>query len=75
MTTTDPQSLSSVLEDVLNGWQATTGQRPPALMFCAAEHPLDPATLCRRFDGHGGVHAADEHDAWTDTDSYLEGTP
>ncbi len=65
MTTTDPRPLATVLDDVLNDWHGETGQHPPALMFCAAGHPFDPTVLCRRLDGHGGVHAADEHDAWT----------
>lgn len=35
-----------------------------AATFCADPHPFDPRVLCRRLDGHSGVHAADPDIAW-----------
>lgn len=43
-----------------------TAQTAPWLTFCADPHPLDPAVLCRRLDGHSGLHGADEELAWED---------
>lgn len=33
---------------------------------CAEPHPFDDSALCRRLDGHRGVHAADGK-AWETT--------
>lgn len=40
---------------------------PVPAQFCAAEHPFDPATLCRHLCGHTGTHASDPDCDW-DTD-------
>lgn len=46
----------------------TTTDLPPATaVLCAAEHPFDPATLCRHLRGHTGTHASDPDCDW-DTD-------
>lgn len=68
MTTTDPQRLADALDDTVRGWAATTGQTPPSGLFCGQAHPWDDATLCRRLDGHGGVHAADTDNCWNETE-------
>lgn len=39
---------------------------PPIRIFCAVAHPLDPAVLCSRLDGHTGLHVAGDGDDWTD---------
>jgi hypothetical protein len=62
--TTTPQRLDAAITDVLATWATETGQPPPSSLFCAEAHPLDESTLCRRLDGHPGVHAAAGDDVW-----------
>lgn len=45
-----PERLGSILAD----------------LFCLEPHPFDDSALCRRLDGHSGVHAADGK-AWETT--------
>lgn len=65
MTTTDPQRLVDAMDHAIRTWSRATGQTPPMAIFCGEEHPFDGA-LCRRLDGHSGVHAADGK-AWETT--------
>lgn len=59
-----PQQFAAALYDALRDWEAKTGQRPPAAIWCGEAMPLDPAVLCRRLDGHPGIHQSDGGDAW-----------
>lgn len=63
----DPQRLDRAMDDVLAAWHRENGQQPPIPVWCAEASPLDPATLCRRFDGHSGPHSSDGADAWLDS--------
>lgn len=62
--TAEPELFRDAMETAISRWSTATGQSPPLAIFCADPHPLDPATLCRRLDGHDGSHAADGVDAW-----------
>lgn len=59
-----PQRLAAALYDALRGWEAETGQAGPSALLCGEGMPLDPAVLCRRLDGHAGIHQSDGGDAW-----------
>ncbi len=74
MTVVDPQRLASAMDDVLNSWQAETGQAVPTALFCAESHPWDALTLCRRLDRHSGHHASDGGDDWTTPSQDQDGS-
>jgi hypothetical protein len=59
------EPLRDGLDDALRTWAEPARQHIPSALFCAAANPFDPSTLCRRLDGHPGLHSADGLDAWT----------
>lgn len=66
--TAQPVRLLDGLDDALDGWAAPARSLLPAAVFCAAAHPFDESILCRRLDGHSGLHASDGQDAWLDSE-------